>query len=143
MKTFLLAGLLYLSGIAIVLLTKPSVMFKKDGTWKEFGIGRNEETHTWCPFWLFCIFLALVSYIISIFIIRIFSKFIQWSEPVEAEGVLDYEMKPAEESRSVPSQKRIRRGSTLPQGYYVLAKPVKPGESPSYVYLGPEAEGSL
>jgi hypothetical protein len=133
MKTFLLAGLLYLSGIAIVLLTKPSVMFKKDGTWKEFGIGRNEETHTWCPFWLFCIFWALVSYIISIFIIRIFSKFIQWSEPIETEGVLNYEMTPAVEP------KRLRRGSTLPQGYYVLAKPVKPGESPSYVYLGPEA----
>lgn len=135
MKTFLLAGLLYLSGIAIVLLTKPSLMFKKDDTWKEFGIGRNEETHTWCPFWLFCIFWALITYIIALLILSMFkgsSQPINVGLELEPGPVLDYTVKSAE-------PRRIRRGSTLPEGYYVLAKPVKPGESPSYVYLGPEA----
>ena len=28
-----------------------------------------------------------------------------------------------------------------PEGYYVLSKPVKRGETPSYTYLGPDLEG--
>ncbi len=40
MKQLLWSGLLYLVGVAALLLTKPSLMFTQEGHWKEFGIGR-------------------------------------------------------------------------------------------------------
>ncbi len=64
MKCLLAAGILYLIVVAIVLTIKPSWMFTEDGTWKEFGIGRNPATHTWMPFWLFAVLWALISYIL-------------------------------------------------------------------------------
>ena len=141
MKTFLLAGLLYLSGIATILLIKPTLMFREDGSWKEFGIGKNTEQYTWCPFWLYCIFLALLCYVLAIIIIRLWTS----SEKTKrGPQFVDYRPEYIEE-RIEPEvseqvrKPRIRRGSTLPDGYYVLAKPVKSGESPSYVYLGPQA----
>ena len=64
MKCLLAAGILYLIVVAIVLTIKPNFMFMEDGTWKEFGIGRNPATHTWMPFWLFAVLWALISYIL-------------------------------------------------------------------------------
>ena len=64
MKVLLYSGLLYLAGVAIVLILQPSIMFTEEGIWKEFGIGRNSNTHTWLPFWLFAMVWALLSYII-------------------------------------------------------------------------------
>ena len=148
MKTFILAGLLYLSGIATILLIKPTLMFREDGAWKEFGIGKNTDQYTWCPFWLYCVFSALVSYILAIIGIRLWSSserkgkgpnfvdYRQESYEYTPERMVPQEQIISEESVRKP---RIRRGSTLPDGYYVLAKPVKSGESPSYVYLGPQA----
>ena len=141
MKTFLLAGLLYLSGIATILLIKPTLMFREDGSWKEFGIGKNTEQYTWCPFWLYCIFLALLCYVLAIIIIRLWTSS---DKSKRGPQFVDYRPEYVEE-RIEPEvseqvrKPRIRRGSTLPDGYYVLAKPVKSGESPSYVYLGPQA----
>lgn len=43
-------------------------MFHSDGTWKEFGIGRNPDRYTWFPFWIFALVWAIVSYIIIVFI---------------------------------------------------------------------------
>jgi hypothetical protein len=64
MSLLIYAGLLYLAGISIILILKPDLMFGKDGTWKEFGLGRNKEKYTWLPFWLFAIIWSIVSYII-------------------------------------------------------------------------------
>lgn len=72
MKQLLAAGLLYLVGVATILILKPSFMFSADGTWKEFGIGRNPATHTWMPFWLFAILWALISYIVTILLFAIY-----------------------------------------------------------------------
>jgi len=105
-------------------------MFRNDGTWKEFGIGRNNDQYTWCPFWLFCVFWALVSYIISLVLIRIFV-----GKSVEAQG--QYSITDGHDDTRMP--RRIRRGSELPEGYYILSKPVRSGETPSYTYLGPQA----
>ena len=58
----LYAGLLYLIGIATVLVLQPSLMFREDGVWKEFGIGRATSRYTWMPFWLFSILWAVLSY---------------------------------------------------------------------------------
>jgi len=126
-------------------------MFREDGSWKEFGIGKNTEQYTWCPFWLYCIFLALLCYVLAIIIIRLWSsserikrgpQFVDYrpDRTDRPEYVEEYNQVLPEVSEEVAVRKsRIRRGSTLPDGYYVLAKPVKSGESPSYVYLGPQA----
>ena len=59
MSVLYLALAIYIVGVALVLYLRPSVMFHPDnGTWKEFGIGRNTKTHTWIPFWLFAVLWA-------------------------------------------------------------------------------------
>ena len=68
MKILLYSGLLYLAGVAIILILQPSLMFTEEGVWKEFGIGRNPDRYTWLPFWLFAIVWALLSYIIMLII---------------------------------------------------------------------------
>jgi hypothetical protein len=72
MRRLVVAGLLYLTGIAILLLIKPSYMFHEDGRWKEFGIGRNPERFTWFPFWLFTILWAVVSF----FLVQLIASFL-------------------------------------------------------------------
>jgi hypothetical protein len=137
MKVFLFAGLIYLAGIAAILLIKPDVMFRKDGTWKEFGLGRNPNNYTWCPFWLFCIFWALVSYIISTIAIRIA---LSGSSMQQSNAVSPSDLQDLQGLQDVPRPRRIRRGNDLPEGYYVLSKPIKAGETPSYTYLGPDID---
>jgi hypothetical protein len=135
MKVFLFAGLIYLAGIAGILLIKPDVMFRKDGTWKEFGLGRNPNNYTWCPFWLFCIFWALVSYIISTIAVRLASSVSKTAIRTETVTTSDLQ-----DLQDMPRPRRIRRGNDLPEGYYVLSKPIRAGETPSYTYLGPQLD---
>ena len=66
MWIFIVAGALYLIGVGVVLVLRPSFMFTPDGAWKEFGIGKNDERYTPCPFWLFCLSWAAISYILVI-----------------------------------------------------------------------------
>jgi hypothetical protein len=138
MKVFLFAGLIYLAGIAGILLIKPDVMFRKDGTWKEFGLGRNPNNYTWCPFWLFCIFWALVSYIISTIAVRLVSSVSKTA--IRTETVTTSDLQDLQDLQGVPRPRRIRRGNDLPEGYYVLSKPIRAGETPSYTYLGPQLD---
>ena len=69
MLVFIISGALYLIGVAVVLVLKPSFMFTPDGNWKEFGIGQNPERCTTFPFWLFCLTWALVSYTLVLLIV--------------------------------------------------------------------------
>ena len=55
MTLLIYSGLLYLTGVSIILYLKPELMFNKEGEWKEFGLGLNQEQYTWMPFWLFTI----------------------------------------------------------------------------------------
>jgi hypothetical protein len=130
MWTFVLAGLVYLSGVAIVLFLKPLFMFTPDGNWKEFGIGENEDRYTPFPFWLFCIVWAFASYVFIALVIR------------------------SETSIEVPKRNNRKRNqkaeieyddmydfdddvSELPKGYYVLnKKATRLSGIPKYVYLG-------
>jgi hypothetical protein len=66
MRLLLYSGVLYLAGIALALVLKPDIMFRSDGSWKEFGIGRNPDNYTWFPFWIFAIVWAISSYILII-----------------------------------------------------------------------------
>ncbi len=70
MRELLFGGIIYLTGVSIILITKPELFFNKEGRWKEFGIGRSPETHTWFPLWLFCIFWAIISYSLVYLLIR-------------------------------------------------------------------------
>ncbi len=63
MRTLLLGTVVYLLGIAITLFLRPSLMFLPNGQWKEFGF--TDESKTVFPFWMFCLFWAVVSYLIS------------------------------------------------------------------------------
>ena len=139
MWTFIFAGLLYLTGVAVVLVLKPSFMFTPDGVWKEFGIGKNEERYTPFTFWLFCLVWAFISYVLVIMIEPLFQR----PEPEfptvnsrrnrrnvrfedDSELVFDDELS----SQAEPS---------LPKGYYVLnRKASKIAGVPKYVYLGQE-----
>lgn len=158
MERLLTAGLVYLIVVAIVLAIKPSFMFTDDGTWKEFGIGRNPATHTWMPFWLFAVLWALISYILTtIGFALLGKKTAPLVEPATAavnksaksspevavplDSILDNEDEIATAvTNSTKNYKARTRGRpmTLPDGYYVLNSDATEaaGGVPKYVYIG-------
>lgn len=64
MKRLLYAGLLYLAGVAVILIMKPTILFTSEGEAKQFGIGKDNDQYTWLPIWLVFIVWAIISYII-------------------------------------------------------------------------------
>ena len=153
MKRLLAAGLLYLIGIAILLAIKPSLMFTEDGSWKEFGIGRNPNTHTWLPFWLFAIFWAFICYILAMILFFVFGGDSEGQESAEAIEIKPskktnkiniveevVEMEPEDLEVTTPKPKRRSRSAPmeLPDGYYVLNRKATEaaGGIPKYIYLG-------
>jgi hypothetical protein len=63
MRVLLFSTVVYLAGIAVVLFLRPTIMFDREGRWKEFGLRREDATVV--PFWLFCIAWAVVSYFLG------------------------------------------------------------------------------
>jgi hypothetical protein len=51
----------------IIVLTKPSFLYNKDGSIREFGIGYKNKTIL--PIWLLSIILGIISYLIVMFYI--------------------------------------------------------------------------
>jgi hypothetical protein len=105
-------------------------MFTPDGNWKEFGLGKSQEKYTPFPFWLFCLIWALMSYVLTILVVKLYPSSKQESRsrsspiapPVEEEQVF-----------------QNARNQDLPKGYYVLnKKATKLSGMPKYVYLGPQ-----
>jgi hypothetical protein len=139
MRRLIVAGLLYLTGIAVILLIKPQYMFRKDGRWKEFGIGRDPEYFTNVPFWLFAIIWAILSYVLVTIIEDALYGHLQALPPAcEPEA-----------SNHLPSQSSIRNNrprnakanvqQELVPGYYMLNEGATGRNGvPRYVYLGPE-----
>ena len=124
MRRLIVAGLVYLTGIAVLLLIKPKFMFREDGRWKEFGIGRDPENFTYCPFWLFTILWAMISYLVILFM-----------------------EEPSAQSQAQPlaNVPRVRNNGVanavqeLVPGYYMLNEGGTGRNGvPRYVYLGPE-----
>jgi hypothetical protein len=134
MKVLLYSGVLYLTGVAIVLFLRPQLMFQENGAWKEFGIGRDPTQYTWIPIWLFCILWAIVSYLLVILLADAGILPGLWVSTVEV-------------SRSSPT--RLRSNSSTPPtapgmkpGYYMLNTEGSGIEGvPKYIYLGPAAPG--
>lgn len=142
MKLLLYSGLLYLTGVAIILLLQPSLMFTDDGQWKEFGIGRSPKTHTWMPFWLFAVVWALLSYIIIlIFAGRGSLPGVETSQQQEQPQQQQQQQQLSYKNFETP--KKGRRSSATPiPGYYILNRDTTEATGiPKYIYLGPEPPG--
>jgi hypothetical protein len=140
MWIFITAGILYLSGVALILFLKPSLMFTPDGQWKEFGIGQNPDRYSPFPFWLFCLIWAVISYLLILLLTPLskadinvkgmFKKQNTIKAPVvnQAELDVDYAM-----NGDVDVSETVE----LPKGYYVLNKrATKLAGVPKYVYIG-------
>lgn len=131
MRLLIFSGVLYLMGVATLLFLRPSLMFTSDGVWKEFGIGRNSDTHTWMPFWLFCILWALVSYLLVVILAEWGFLPGLWVSHVEVEA-------PA--GRVKMANTAVNKGPK--PGYYMLNTEATGIEGvPKYIYLGPAAPG--
>ena len=129
---FLYAGLLYLAAIAVVLLLKPAFMFRPDGTWKEFGIGRNPKHYTPLPLWLYSIMTALVSY----FVVLLISQMV--GSGAAAKNSRRNMINIDEELLTNISPKDV--SPELTPGYYILNKAASRAAGiPKYVYIGKEA----
>lgn len=114
MRVILLSSGLYLLGVVLILYFKPTFMFDKNGNWKEFAFTMN-ESHTWFPFWLFCILWAFISF----FIINFFFG-----------------------KRS--NIKTMKPTDTAKPGIYVLDKEATKSDGfPRYVYLGPNLPSDI
>lgn len=146
MTLLIYAGLFYLIGISVVLILKPELMFAKDGSWKEFGLGRNKHKYTWMPFWLFAISWAILSYVIILVIasstgIGGVSNNIDvpvQNNSIEPENVSMKAMSPVLSDNM--SKKRPTSSDDMKPGYYILDinETTRRGV-PKYIYLGPEA----
>ena len=126
MTLLLYAGVLYLAGVASLLLLQPTLMFREDGSWKEFGVGRDPRNYTWLPIWLFAILWAMLSYMIVLLLAG--ANLLPGISTV-SEGDLE----------SLSPRKKSKVLSTLREsepGYYMLDVNAS-GSVPKYVYLGP------
>lgn len=148
-------------------------MFKKDGTWKEFGTLSDE--HSVFPFWLFCIVWAIVSYLITLLIVGEYSTAAACAVATttllneEEESPEDYvEPLPLKTtnkrkniiSKSMPGYRMLNENATkeaggVPQyvyvgdtplkkpGYYILNKTREDLSKPKYTYVGSERPSGL
>lgn len=126
------SGLLYIAGVAILLVWRPSLMFNEEGEWKEFRIGGDSSKYTWMPIWLALLLWALFCFTI---VSLIFRKKTGTSGTVPRTTVIDESDEPVEEVVQV--RKRRGRRVALPPGYYVLDREANNRTgTPHYVYIG-------
>lgn len=122
-------------------------MFAADGSWKEFGLGRNKERYTWLPFWMFAIMWAILSYMLVLLVasatgmvgVNAKTEVEVVAEVIEPENVSMKGMKtPVSVMEDV--KKRPSGPADMKSGYYILDvnETMKKG-IPKYIYLGPEA----
>jgi hypothetical protein len=150
MWTFIIAGALYLIGVAVVLVLRPAFMFTPEGNWKEFGIGQRPDRYTPFPFWMFCLVWAVVAYSIVLLVQKLYG-------PMESannnfgrrnnrrNNLVTPLPPPVREIIETPledAQDAIEEAVELPKGYYVLnKKATRITGAPKYVYIGPEEPG--
>jgi len=144
MRTLLFAAILYLIGVIVILLVRPTLMFDGAGNWKEFGT--VDTNHTIFPFWLFCIVWAVASYIICILFFKDAKDF---GSAVGAAAVAHSMTETPEDLVPVlPSKTRGKKApnittpyGNMKPGYYVLdAKELKKTGIPKYLYVDVDSE---
>ncbi len=125
-----------------ILWLQPEAMFREDGTWKEFGIGRDRENYTWCPFWMFILIWSMLSYSVSHFMLGSTSSPVSISDNTDTKSVASI----TNRKRTIKSKVKPRKvrtsiaQKTLTPGYYVLNKDAsKKLGTPKYVYIGKDA----
>jgi hypothetical protein len=142
MSLLIYSGLLYLLGISIVLFLKPTWMFHADGKWKEFGLGRSKERHTWMPFWLFSILWAILSYLLILTVagytglggVSMKTEVAVSMEPIEPEQVS------VKSLATNISKRRPKSMEQMNKGYYILDQTQSDKNGvPMYMYLGPKS----
>lgn len=148
MRTLLFAAILYLIGVIVVLLVRPTLMFDDSGNWKEFGTA--DAKHTIFPFWLFCIVWAVASYIICILFFKDAKDF--GSAGVVGAAAMAHSHSMTETPEDLvpvlPSKTRGKKAPTITTpygnmkpGYYVLdAKELKKTGIPKYLYVDVDSE---
>ena len=145
MRALLLSAVLYLIGVSIVLLLRPTLMFRADGSWKEFGT--RSPNHTILPFWLFCLLWALGSYAIALLVSgetgsAAVSGPIATSATAAAAALQPIE--PPEDLVPVLPTNRNSKSNNIQTpygamkpGYYVLdQRAVRKNGIPKYIYVG-------
>lgn len=137
MTTLMIAMGIYIVGVAVVLYTRPALMFHAEtGAWKEFGL---DSGRTVMPFWMFALVWAIVSYVSATLTSVYLSGLALQSLPADVvEANISNVVKPVSKSPppSLPTsvvESAATPASTAP-GYYVLETP-KSGP-PKYVYFG-------
>lgn len=132
MRLLIYSGILYLAIVASVLYVRPGIMFQQNGSWKEFGIGRDPELYTWMPFWLFCIVTAILSYFLVLLLADSGLLPGLWVSHLEVESAVA--TRPRAPSTAGPQG--------MKPGYYMLNTEGSGIEGvPKYIYLGPAAPG--
>ena len=142
MRTLILSAVLYLLGVAVLLLFRPKLMFKKDGSWKEFGTISDE--HSIFPFWLFCIVWAIVSYLITLLLVGEYSPAsvaVAASAPVMNAVSSTEDESPEDAVEPLPLKTSTRRSNiinkSMEKGYHMLNEnATKKAGTPQYVYVG-------
>lgn len=164
MRILLFSTLLYLIGVAAGLYLRPALMFRPDGTWKEFGLADQDSTVF--PFWLFCIVWALASFLLGRIL---FSEgrgedAARWLSSVAAVGsasaaphtltarfntsLTEENIEAGVEPLPVSKPKRgggsVMEGLSIPSGYFKLLGGGSSGKSkkkyPRYVFVPAEDE---
>ena len=144
MWTFIFSGVLYLVGVAVVLVLRPTFMFDASGNWLEFGIGKPADKFTPFPFWMFCLTWALVSYAIVLVTCKFafpgsMTPIATPSLPPLAVGPVPVPGLALEPTPLSQAAAAVHAAVELPKGYYVLnRKATKLSGTPKYVYLGTE-----
>jgi hypothetical protein len=147
MWVFIWSGLLYLIGVAVILIWRPSLMFDDEGQWKEFRIGGDRSKYTWMPVWLALLLWALICYIL----VSIIHKLSTPGKPsnnrkmraADIESGDAYDGADGDEyadndiEEVVKIRKRRGKRVALPPGYYILDRQANNRTgTPHYVYIG-------
>ena len=140
MRTLILSAVLYLLGVATLLLFRPKLMFKKDGSWKEFGTISDE--HSIFPFWLFCIVWAIISYLVTLLVVGEYATAAVCTVAPVMNAVSSIEDESPEDAvEPLPLKTSTRRSNiinkSMEKGYHMLNEnATKKAGTPQYVYVG-------
>ncbi len=137
MKAILISLVLYLGGIALLLLLRPPIIFHKDGRWKEFGVSGDDTTIF--PLWMFCIVWAVATYVIGRFF---------FGEASASHGIPPVkDIVAAASAASLTSALHSNPSGPEEQGkpgYYKLnTKVLRKKGIPMYVYIGEDAPSDI
>lgn len=137
---------IYIVGIAVILYTRPSFMFRDDGIWKEFGLSSRDQ-FTVFPFWMFALVWSILSYALanlaSLFVASVVAKSVSLasaqaptSTPVSNFIPVSSQQSPLPSfPASALNEAAAATAVGRIPGYYVLEGAMN---GPRYVYWGPE-----